>query len=396
MVNNSANENWEMINSNLKVAIVHDWLVGGGAERVVEELHRMFPDAPIYTSYATREWRAKLDGMVVTGFLQHWPFSRLRKFLPMLRIWWFSRLKFDGYDLVISSSGAEAKGIKIRDQRSDNREQRRPLHINYCHAPTHYYWARFEQYLRSPGFGLLDPLARLGLRLLIAPLRRWDKSAARRPDIMVANSTYTKSQIKKYYGRDAIVIHPPVNVDRFRLKGQLKKRHGFVTAGRQVPYKRFDLPVKACSKIGRHLTVIGNGPDHDRLCRIAGPRVVTFLTTVTDEQLPLDFQKAEAFIFADADDFGITAVEAMAAGTPVIAYQDGGALDYVIPGKTGEFFKWQTPESLSEVLKNFDSRKYDPYAISRHAEQFSPEVFQRKMRRLIEKSVKLPHVRLPG
>jgi len=192
----------------MKVAIVHDWFVGGGAERVVEQLHKMFPQAPIYTSYCSDEWRQKLDNKVVTGFLQNWPFPALRKFVPFLRIWWFSRLKFDGYDLVISSSGAEAKGIKVNKP---------AVHINYCHAPTHYYWSRYNEYMKRPGFGILDPLARLGLKLLVGPLRRWDYKAAQRPDYIIANSNFTKDQIKKYYGRDSVVVHPPVDIGRFKI-----------------------------------------------------------------------------------------------------------------------------------------------------------------------------------
>lgn len=360
----------------LKVAIVHDWLTHGGAERVVFELHKMFPEAPVYTSYCAPDVRARYDGKVKTGYLQHWPFSKLRKFLPVLRILWFSRLKLKGYDLVISSSGAEAKGIKV---------PKGTLHINYCHAPTHYYWKRFNQYLKNPGFGLMDPVARLGLKLLVSPLRKWDKKAAQRPHFIIANSTFIQSEIKKYYGRDSVVIHPPVDVERFALKGPLKQRHGFVTAGRQTPYKRFDLPVKACSELGKHLTVIGNGPEHEHLCQLASPKAVTFLTTVTDQQMPLDFQKALAFIFPTTEeDFGVTPVEAMAAGTPVIAYKAGGPLDYVIPGKTGEFYEQQTLASLKAALENFDPKKYDPYAISRHAQQFSPAVFRQKLLQFIQ------------
>ncbi len=360
----------------LKVAIVHDWLIHGGAERVVQELHKMFPEAPIYTSYCAPDVRPRYNGKVRTGVLQHWPFSRLRKFIPVLRIWWFSRLKLKGYDLVISSSGAEAKGIKVPEG---------TLHINYCHAPTHYYWKRFDAYMKNPGFGALDPLARFGLRLLIAPLRRWDKKAALRPDFMIANSSFIKSEIKKYYGRDSVVIHPPVDVERFMVKGPPKPRRGFVTAGRQTPYKRFDLAVKACNDLGKHLTVIGNGPEHDKLCELAGPKTVTFLTTVTDEQMPLDFQKALAFIFpTEAEDFGVTPVEAMAAGTPVIAFNAGGPLDYVIPGKTGEFYETQSVGALKQVLQNFNPSKYDPINIARHAQNFRPAVFREKITQLIE------------
>jgi len=216
----------------LKVAIVHDWLYGGGAELVVEQLHKLYPKAPIYTSYCSREWRNRLDNKVKTGYLQYWPFSALRKFIPILRIWWFTGLSFKGYDLVISSSGAEAKGIKV---------PKGTLHINYCHAPTHYYWSRYNQYMLHPGFGKFDWLARIGLKLLAAPLRRWDFVAAQRPDYIIANSTHIQSEIKKYYGRDSTVIFPPVYLERFqKQENYTNTRHGFIVAGRQTPYKRFD------------------------------------------------------------------------------------------------------------------------------------------------------------
>lgn len=342
----------------MKVAIVHDWLIGGGAERVVEALHQMYPDAPIYTSYATDEWRRRLDNKVVTGFLQQWPFSKLRKYIPFLRIWWFASLKLDGYDLVISSSGAEAKGVKTGSN---------TLHVNYCHAPTHYYWSRYDEYLKSPGFGIFDPVARLGLRLLVSPLRRWDYKAAQRPDKIIANSSYTKAQIKKYYNRDSHVVFPPVDVQKF-MSHNNHNREGFVIAGRQTPYKRFDLAVKACTQLSLPLLVIGNGPEHNRLKKLAGP-TVTFKRKASDQDVIDAFQRAEGFIFPGIDDFGIVAVEAMAAGCPVIAYKNGGALDYVVPGKTGIFFEKQTANSLTEALQGFTSFtvKHVPIAVDKPA-----------------------------
>lgn len=349
----------------LKVAIVHDWLVGGGAELVVEQLHKLYPDAPIYTSYCTDEWRWRLDNKVITGYLQH--FGKLRKFLPWLRIWWFTRLKLDEYDLVISSSGAEAKGIKTG---------KNTLHVNYCHAPTHYYWSRYDEYMKHPGFGAFDWLARIGLRLLVNPLRKWDYKAAQRPDFMIANSTHIQAEIKKYYQRDAAVIHPPVYFDRFqKQENKNLERRGFLIAGRQTPYKRFDLAIEACAKLNLPLTVIGGGPDNARLKSLAGPSV-TFLGRISDQELEREFASAQALIFPGLDDFGITAVEAIAAGTPVIAYKAGGALDYVIPGQTGEFFEKQTVESLCKALQAFKPKAYDPSTVSKHAENFSNEKFQ--------------------
>jgi len=387
----------------MRVAIVHDWFVGGGAERVVLELHKMYPEAPIYTSYCSSEWRAKLDGQVVTGFLQHWPFSKLRKFLPILRIWWFSRLKLDEFDLVVSSSGAEAKGIRTtprssfwaRFMRSSRRsggaagspaEQadapRRPLHINYCHAPTHYYWSRYDQYLASPGFGRLDPVARFGLKMLIGPLRKWDYKAAQRPDYVIANSSYTRQQIQKYYGREASVVHPPVDVDRFKIQSD-EPRRGFVTAGRQTPYKKTSLAVRACTRLNLPLIVIGNGPQNRHLKRLAG-RSVTFLRKVSDEKMAHYFATSEAFLFPSLDDFGIVAVEAMAAGTPVVAYAQGGALDYV-SAQTGILFPEQTTESLVDALGKFKDKSFNHNAIAAAAAEFSPENFQTNFANFVQK-----------
>ena len=359
----------------MRVAIVHDWLIGGGAEKVVLELHRLYPEAPIYTSYASRDWIERLDGKVVTSYLQLWPFSRLRKFLPVLRAYWFSHLNLAGYDLVISSSGAEAKGIKV---------SKNTVHINYCHAPTHYYWSRYEEYLQNPGFGPLNWLARIGLTALVGPMRKWDYKAAQRPDFMIANSTYTQSEIKKYYGRDSFVIHPPVQL-KSNVENQMSTTGaGFVITGRQTSYKRVDLAVAACTELGLQLTVIGNGPEHTRLVAMAGP-TVTFLTDVTDEEMPSLLAGAQAFIFPGIDDFGISPVEAMSVGTPVIAFKAGGALDYVVEGQTGEFFKEQTVDSLSEVISKFDADKFDENIIKGKAQAFSAENFQKKVLEFINK-----------
>jgi glycosyltransferase involved in cell wall biosynthesis len=360
----------------LKVAIVHDWFVGGGAERVVYELHKIYPKAPIYTAYCSPEWREKLsDAQVITSYMQKWPFSKLRKFLPPLRAWWFSHLDLSDYDLVISSSGAEAKAVKVAAP---------TVHINYCHAPTHYYWSRYDDYIANPGFGKLDWLARLGLKLLLGPMRRWDYKAAQRPHYMIANSNFTKEQIKKYYGRDAEVIHPPVDIERFAGQAD-EPRRGFVIAGRQTPYKKIDLAVKACTELNLPLLVLGGGPDHSKLKRLAG-KSVTFLKGKSDEELAHYFQTSLAFIFPGVDDFGIAAVEALAAGTPVIAYKAGGALDYVEPGKTGEFFKEQTTESLVDVLSKFSPEKFNSQTIRNSAKIFSSENFQKRMLAYIKSS----------
>jgi glycosyltransferase involved in cell wall biosynthesis len=362
----------------LRVAIVHDWLYGGGAEKVVAALHQMFPDAPIYTSYCSDEWRQRLDNKVVTGYLQKQPFARLRKFLPVLRMHWFSHLDFSGYDVVISSSGnGEAMGIRVPAG---------TVHISYCHTPTHFYWRHYAQYLKQPGFGIFNPLARIGLRLLVGPLRRWDYQAAQRPDVLIANSTHIQHDIKLYYDRDAEVVFPPVDTERF-AGGEAFERVGFVTAGRQAPMKHTDIIVKACTQLSVPLTVIGRGPDHDRLVAMAGP-TVSFPKDVSDDQLVRHFAGAQAFLFASHDDFGITPVEALAAGTPVIAYKAGGALDYVVLGKTGAFFAEQTSDSLVAALQAFRPDQYDHTAIAASTERFSAAAFQTGMQAILARYVR--------
>ena len=361
--------------SGLKVAIVHDWMLLGGAEKVVEQLMELFPDAPLYTSAISPYWDQKLAHRdVITGYLDRWPFKKIRKFVPFLRQRWFSGLDFSYYDLVISSSGAEAKGLHVPPG---------VLHINYCHAPTHYYWSRYESYIQNPGFGFIDPIARFGLKLLLKPMRSWDLQAAQKPHLMVANSEHTAAQIRKYYKRDAVVVHPPVDTERF-AKHHPSERKYFVVAGRQTPYKRIDLAVQAATKLGVPLVVAGNGPQHDKLVAMAGS-TVRFDTKVSDARMVRYFQEAKAFLFPGIDDFGITPVEALAAGTPVIAYKAGGALDYVVPRKTGLFFDQSTADSLAAAMQASEAIRWNEKTIVNKAASFKPATFRDTMLRVIEK-----------
>jgi glycosyltransferase involved in cell wall biosynthesis len=368
-----------MSSQKMKVAIVCDWLLGiGGAERVVLELHHLFPDAPIYTSqYDAEKINWFDDADVRTGYLQRLP-KRLKKFLPVLRAYYFSRLDLSDYDLVISSSGAEAKGIKTG---------KNTVHICYCHSPTHYYWIRHNEYLKHPGFPFgLNWLAKLGLKLLIGTLKRWDYRAAKRPDAIIANSTHTQAMIKRHYRRESTVIHPPVELDRFKINGKPELRHGFLIAGRQVPYKRFDLAIEACNELKVPLIVIGDGPEHKRLTKLAG-RNVTFLQNVGDHEIAAHFQSSVGFIMPNMDDFGIVAVEALAAGTPVIAYKKGGALDYVDPNRTGIFFEKQRVEDVIAALEAALHKNFDHERIAESAQAFSIPAFRTNMKTFIQAEI---------
>lgn len=361
--------------SEKKIAIVCDWLVGiGGAERVVLEVHQMFPDAPIYTSqYDPRkiDWFNGAD--VRTGWLQKIP-TALKKFLPLLRQYYFSHLDLTEFDLIISVNfGAESKAVKFRSD---------AVHVCYCNAPTHYYWSRFNQYLDDPGFPTgFNWLARLALKILIKPLRRWDFKAAQKPTVMIGNSSHISSEIKKYYRREAITVFPPVDIERFRATLTTKRNNNFLVVGRQTPYKKIDLAVVACTRLELPLIVLGGGPEHEKLKTLAGP-TITFIDTPSDDVVTRHMLSAQALIFPGLDDFGITPVEALAAGTPVIAYEAGGALDY-INDSTGLFFQEQTVDSLMTALTQFRPTKYTSSDIKLFARKFSKQSFQKSLQSVI-------------
>jgi len=388
-----------------RVVLVTDWIYGGGGELVVEEFHRIYPDAPIYTSYCSDEWRQRLNSKVVTGYLQHPPFKQMRKFLPLLRQWWFAGLDLNNYDLIISITGngeakfAHSRSPHLSQTRSGTDRSphlssinshlsgRRPVHISYCHTPVHFYWRHYSEYLDNPGFKPVW-LARLGLKALVGPLKRRDYAAAQKVDHFIANSSHISADIKKYYNRDSVTIYPPVNTSFFSqlltTSSRLPKpRLGFVIWGRHVPMKKIDIAIKACNQLQLPLTVIGSGPITAELKKLAGP-TVTFAGRVSDTELAKLAASAEAFIFPSLEDFGIAPVEALAAGTPVIAYKAGGALDFVIPGKTGEFFTEQTVKSLVTALQNFKPRTYDHADISQFAEKFSAQNFKANVSRFIK------------
>jgi glycosyltransferase involved in cell wall biosynthesis len=349
----------------LKVAIVCDWITGiGGAERVVFELHNIFPEAPIYTSqYNPKDISLFENTIIKTGWMQKIP-SSLKKFLPILRAAYFSNLNLDDYDLVISASGAEAKGVKTG---------KNTIHIDYCHSPTHYYWSRYDDYMKNPGFGKLNPIAKIGLKLFVGPMRRWDKKAALRPDYIIANSSHTKNMIKKYYGRDSKVIYPPVDVDRFTGKN-IKRNNELLIIGRQTPYKKIDLAIMACNELGIKLNVIGDGPENNNLKNIAGPKI-KFYSGLSDKKINEYFETSKGFIFPGLDDFGIVAVEALASGMPVIAFKGGGALDYIKPGVNGLFFDDQSVDSLKMAIMKFNKATFKEISVKESAEEFSVDLF---------------------
>jgi glycosyltransferase involved in cell wall biosynthesis len=357
-----------------KVAIVCEWIAGGGgADRVIKALHDIYPDAPIYTStYVAGKDNPFKDADIRTAWHQKLPgFLRKHQLLTIPRQWYFGHLKLRGYDVVISTGSTEAKAVRAPDG----------IHINMCYTPTLYYWVKPENYLQKDGSDGLNIVWRLGLKILLPYVREWDLKASKRPDKMYAISTAVQDRITKYYGRESGLLYPPTDIERFANGGN-QKREGFVTFGRQVTHKRIDIAIEACNEAQLPLVVVGDGPEHQRLKRIAGP-TISFKTNVSDKDMVNYISKAEAFIFPNEEDFGIVAIEAQAAGTPVIAYRAGGALDTVIEGVTGEFFDKQTPQELAKVLKSFNYKLYNRKAILENANKFSKENFKESVTEII-------------
>lgn len=358
-------------NKNLKVVIVHDWLVGGGAERVILALHEMYPDAPIYTSYCSNEWRAKLNNKVVTGYLQH--FGKFRKYLTILQYFWFRSLNLKKYDIIIASSGnGQAKAIK----------KHKAKFICYCHTPVHFLWRHYDKYKKNPGFGIFNPIARLGLLIFAGPLRKLDYKAAQNVDIFIANSNHIKDDIKKYYNKESTVISPPVNTVLFnKQKNTGSSRKGLITVGRLVPMKHVNTIIDVCNKKHYPLTIIGNGPELSNLQKMAG-FTVQFITNATDQQVAKRVSMAKAFVFASYEDFGVAPVEALAAGTPVVALQKGGTKDY-ITNRNGVFYQKQSSQELEQAIQKCLSKNWNHTLIEKSAQKFSTENFTKKIQKII-------------
>jgi glycosyltransferase involved in cell wall biosynthesis len=357
----------------MKVAIVHYWLVSmRGGEKVLESLCELFPTADIFThvydpaavSPAIHRHSVRLT---LIGRL---PFAkRLYKlYLPLMPMA-LEQLDLRSYDLVISSESGPAKGVLTRAD---------ALHLCYCHTPMRYIWNMYLDYKQS-----VSPLLRPVIVWLAGSLRLWDQHSAARVDLFLANSSNVKRQIKKYYGRDAIVVHPPVDVDGFTATDE-DAGDFYLSVGQLVRYKRIDLAIEACNRLNRRLIIIGEGPEYRNLRKLAGPSI-TFLGKQDFASLRWHYARCRALLFPGEEDFGIVPVEAMAAGRPVIALRRGGALETVIAGRTGLFFEKQNVESLERALLDFEGVEslFDPAIIMQHARQFSRSEFKRRMGKIL-------------
>lgn len=363
-----------------KIAIVCDFLtMMGGAENVVLAMHEAFPSAPIYTAIHNKEKvPAFREVDVRTSRLQKIP-KKIRKYyklFPTLAVKAMRRLDLSEFDIIITSSYLH--GHQITKSRPDQ------IIINYCHTPPRYYWSHYDLYRKDPGYGKLNFLIRPLMPLLIPKQRKLDYQAAQNVDVFIANSSETQRRIKKYYGKPSTIVHPPVDINRF---SPAQRRGGhYVTLGRQLPNKRFDLAIEACTKLGIKLKVFGNGPLHDKLVKKAGSTIEFYnerFGNASDAEVEKALNTAKGFVFPSDEDFGIVAVEALAAGAPVIGYAKSGTLDIVQDGESGILFKNQSVDEVVEAIKKAEQTTFLAGTLRRKARRFDKSLFINKMKKIV-------------
>lgn len=363
----------------MKIALVHDYLVQyGGAERVLQAFTELFPYAPIYTLIHDDEaMRGQFaDKRIYTSFLQNMPFSRKRhRFFPPLMPLAIEEFDFSQYDIVLSDSSSYAKGIITRPE---------TLHICYMHTPMRYAWDDCQKYTQD--FGFPNFVKKL-VPFFMSPIRLWDKASADRVDRYLANSQFVAKRIKKYYRKEATVIHPPVNVDQFYIAKPEERKDYFLMVGRLIAYKRHDIAIEAFNRLGLPLKIIGRGPEMKRLQKLAGP-TIEFLGRVPEEELPRYYAECRGFVFPQEEDFGIVAIEAMASGRPLIAYRGGDIVEHMEEGKMGVYFDEQTPEAIVQAMALFDENRYDTAYIRKQALRFDKEQFKATMKDYITNALR--------
>ncbi len=370
---------------NIKVALIHDHLAqDGGAEKVLKVLSDFFPTAPIYTLLYEKKNVDKYfrDRKIETSIIQRLPggvkhYQWYLLFMP-IAVEFFDLRK---YDLVISDTSSFAKGVITSPD---------CLHICYCHTPTRYLWSDTHQYINELKY---NKWFKKVISFVLNSIRLWDRAAADRVDFFIANSKTVQKRISKYYRRESVVIYPPVETDKFYisdLKEQPEEEKYFLAGCRLAPYKRVDLVIEAFNilkSLGEdyRLKIFGDGIDLERLKKIAADnKNIEFLGRVSEEEKTILFSQAQAFINPQEEDFGITVVESMASGRPVIAYKKGGATETVIEGKTGLFFDEQEAASLVKVLQKFKNSDFDPKEIREYSLKFSIDNFKKQMMNFIK------------
>lgn len=360
----------------MKVALIHDWLpFMGGAERVLTNFVEIYQNAPIYTTICNK---SKLDSplkeanIIVSNIQKKGKeIENHRKYFPFMPTA-IESFDLNEYDIVLSSSSSVAKGVITNPN---------TMHVCYCHSPMRYAWEFSHEYAgkMAGGKGLKSKV----LGYFLTAMRIWDLATAKRVDYFIANSENVARRIWKHYKRESVVIHPPVRCKLFQISDV--DEDYFLVVSRLQEYKRIDLAIEVCNELNLPLVVIGDGPDREKLEKIANKNI-KFLGRESDEVIKEHYAKCKAFLFPGEEDFGITPLEAMASGRPVIAYGKGGALETVVEGKTGIFFKEQTKESLREAMLKFKDMKFNKQEIRNHAEKFDEEIFKSKIKNFVDKS----------
>ncbi len=357
----------------MKVALVHDYLSqDGGAERVLRVFQEVWPEAPTFVLFHDRKKASKdfANRDIRSSFLQRIPGAvrRYQWFLPLMPAA-TEHHNLHGYDVVLSSSSAFSKGVITRPD---------ALHICYCHTPTRYLWSDTHQYVEELPY---NRVVKFFIPFLLSRLRLWDRLTSERVDHFIANSNTVRRRIQKYYGRDSEVLYPPVETDKFYIARTMGTY--YLAGGRLVPYKRFDLLVKAFNKLGIPLKIFGEGPEDGKLRGMA-KKNIEFLGRVSDTERADLYASAIAFLNPQVEDFGITPIEAMASGRPVIAYNRGGATETILPGITGVFFDEQEWEGIADTVIRFKPEDFNPDRIRTHAMQFDREHFKRRIKDFVE------------
>lgn len=364
----------------MKVAIVHYWLVTmRGGEKVLEELCKLFPQADIFTNVydASKISNTIKSHKIYTTKINKWPMAKklYQKYMPFMPKALMD-LDLTGYDLVISSESGPAKGVVP----SPN-----AFHLCYCHTPMRYLWDMYHEYFRKS-----NPIVKFFMKSMIPSLRLWDVMSSNLVDCFVANSHYVQARIKRYYNRDAKVIFPPCDIEKY-INNPRNPKDFYLFFGQLVGYKRADLAIEACIKSGRKLVVIGDGKSKEAQ-KYANTGLITFTGRVSDEEVAKYLSEAKALIFPGIEDFGIIPVEANAAGCPVLAYKEGGAIDSIKENETGLFFEEQTAESIIECMNNFEqieSSFSNREVFTNHVKKFSKEEFINQISKTIENRLRI-------
>lgn len=360
----------------MKVALIYDRVNKfGGAERILQTLHEIWPEAPLFTAVydpVAAVWSQIFQ--VKASFLKYIPFLQTKhEFLSLLTPLAFESFDLRKFDVVISISSAEAKSVVTPPS---------TMHVCYCLTPTRYLWSGYFDYLAQPGIGWLNVIARVIMKTAFTSLRKWDYIASLRPDYYIAISKNVQKRIKSYYKRDSVIIYPPLNLVTHK-KFSISGNDYFLIVARLVPYKKIDYAIQVFNELGWNLKIIGNGIDESRLKHMSNSNIEFIDSNLTDQELGCYYQNCRGLIFPGEEDFGLTAVEAQFYGKPVLALASGGALETVVKGETGDFYEEASVDSLKSALLRFHPEEYQEVDCIENAMKFDKDKFKSEMKKTV-------------